>query len=44
MKTTMLTFATLLALTPAAFAATETYMADLKGASEVPAVDTIAQP
>ena len=40
MKTTMLTFATLLALTPAAFAATETYMADLKGASEVPAVDT----
>ena len=40
MKTTMLTFAALIALTPAAFAATETYMADLKGASEVPAVDS----
>jgi hypothetical protein len=42
MKMTMLTFATLIALTPAAFAATETYMADLKGASEVPAVDSKA--
>ena len=40
MKTTMLTFAALIALTPAAFAASETYMADLKGASEVPAVDS----
>ena len=40
MRMTMLTFATLIALTPAAFAATETYMADLKGASEVPAVDS----
>jgi len=40
MKMTMLTFAALIALTPAAFAATETYMADLKGASEVPAVDS----
>jgi CHRD domain len=40
MKTTMLTFVALIALTPAAFAATETYMADLKGASEVPAVDS----
>ena len=40
MKTTMLTFAALIALTPAAFAASETYTADLKGASEVPAVDS----
>jgi len=40
MKTTMLTFAALIALTPAAFAASETYMADLKGAGEVPAVDS----
>jgi hypothetical protein len=42
MKMTMLTFAALIALTPAAFAASETYMADLKGASEVPAVDSKA--
>ena len=40
MKTTMLTFAALIALTPAAFAATETFTADLKAASEVPAVDS----
>ncbi|MBN9086081.1 MAG: CHRD domain-containing protein [Reyranella sp.] len=40
MRTTLLTAAALLALTPAAFAATETYTADLKGASEVPAVDS----
>jgi hypothetical protein len=40
MKTTMLTFAALIAMTPAAFAATETYGADLKGSAEVPAVDT----
>jgi len=33
-------FAALLALTPAAFAATETYTADLKAASEVPANDS----
>src|SRR5437016_5388621 len=32
--------AALLALAPAAFAATETYTADLKAASEVPAVDS----
>jgi hypothetical protein len=35
---TLLTAAALLALTPAAFAATETYTADLKGSAEVPAV------
>jgi len=40
MKMTMITAAALLALAPAAYAATETYMADLKGASEVPAVDS----
>ena len=40
MKLTMLTAAAVLALTPAAFAATETYTADLKSASEVPAVDS----
>ena len=40
MKTTMLAFAAMLALSPAAFAATETYSADLKAASEVPANDS----
>jgi hypothetical protein len=40
MKTTMLAFAALLALAPAAFAATETFSADLKAASEVPANDS----
>ena len=40
MKLTMLTAAAVLALTPAAFAASETYTADLKAASEVPAVDS----
>ena len=40
MKITMLTAVALLALAPAAFAATETYTADLKAASEVPAVDS----
>ena len=40
MKTTMLAFAALLALAPAAFAATENYSADLKAASEVPANDS----
>jgi hypothetical protein len=40
MKVTMLTAAALLALAPAAYAATENFGADLKGASEVPAVDT----
>jgi hypothetical protein len=40
MKVTMLTAAALLALAPAAFAATETYTADLKAASEVPANDS----
>jgi Cu/Zn superoxide dismutase len=40
MKMTMLTAAALLALTPAAFAASETYTAELKAASEVPAVDS----
>jgi len=40
MKTTMLTFAALIALTPAAFAATESFTADLKAASEVPANDS----
>jgi len=33
-------FAAVLVLAPAAFAASETYTADLKGSSEVPAVDT----
>jgi len=36
----LLTAAALLALAPAAFAATETYTADLKAANEVPAVDS----
>lgn len=40
MKTTMLAFAALLAFTPAAFAATENFSADLKAASEVPANDS----
>src|SRR5689334_15811360 len=40
MRMTLLTTAVLLALTPAAFAATETYTADLKAASEVPAVNS----
>ena len=40
MKTTMLAFAALLALAPAAFAATENFSADLKAASEVPANDS----
>ncbi len=40
MKTTILTFAAMLALAPAAFAATETYSADLKASSEVPANDS----
>ena len=40
MRMTLLTAAALLALTPAAFAATETYTADLKGTAEVPAVDS----
>jgi hypothetical protein len=40
MKTTMLSFAALLVLSPAAFAATETFSADLKAASEVPANDS----
>ena len=40
MKMTLLTAAAVLALTPAAFAASETYTADLKAASEVPAVDS----
>jgi hypothetical protein len=40
MRTTLLTAAALLAFAPAAFAATETYTADLKGAAEVPAVDS----
>lgn len=39
MRMTLLTAAALLALAPAAFAASETYTADLKTASEVPAVD-----
>jgi hypothetical protein len=38
MKMTMLTAAALLAFAPAAFAATETYTADLKAANEVPAI------
>jgi hypothetical protein len=40
MKTTMLAFAALLALAPAAFAATENFSADLGAASEVPANDS----
>jgi hypothetical protein len=40
MKTTMLAFAALLALSPAAFAATENFAADLKAANEVPANDS----
>ena len=40
MRMTLLTAAALLALAPAAFAATETYTADLKAANEVPAVDS----
>jgi hypothetical protein len=40
MRTTMLAFAALLALAPAAFAATENFSADLKAASEVPANDS----
>jgi CHRD domain-containing protein len=40
MKTTILTLAALVVLTPAAFAATETFTADLKAASEVPANDS----
>ena len=40
MKTILLTTAALLALTPAAFAASETFSADLKPSNEVPANDT----
>ena len=40
MKMTMLAFAALLALAPAAFAATENYSADLKSSNEVPANDS----
>ncbi len=40
MKITLLTAAALLALSPAAFAATENYTADLKASAEVPAVDS----
>jgi hypothetical protein len=40
MKITLLTAAALLALTPAAFAASETFTADLKPSSEVPAIDS----
>jgi hypothetical protein len=40
MKTTMLAFAALLAFAPAAYAATETYSADLKASAEVPANDS----
>src|SRR5215468_979307 len=40
MRMTLLTAAALLALTPAAFAATENYAADLKASAEVPAVDS----
>jgi hypothetical protein len=39
-NTTMLAAVALLALAPAAFAATETYTADLKPSNEVPAVDS----
>jgi len=42
MKITVLTAAALLALTPAAFAASETFSADLKPSAEVPAVDSKA--
>ena len=42
MRITLLTTAALLALTPAAFAASESFTADLKPASEVPAVDSKA--
>jgi len=42
MKMTMLTAAILLALAPAAFAASETYTADLKASNEVPANDSKA--
>jgi hypothetical protein len=40
MKTTMLAFAALLAVAPAAFAATENFSADLNAASQVPANDS----
>ena len=40
MKTTMLAFAALLALSPAAFAATETFFADLKASNQVPVNDS----
>ena len=40
MKTTMLALAALLALAPAAFAATENYSADLKASSQVPVNDS----
>ena len=40
MKITLLTTAALLALTPAAFAASESFTADLKSANAVPAVDS----
>ena len=42
MKITLLTTAALLALTPAAFAASESFTADLKPSAEVPAVDSKA--
>jgi hypothetical protein len=42
MKITLLTAAALLALSPAAFAASETFTADLKPSSEVPANDSKA--
>jgi len=40
MKITLLTTVALLALTPAAFAASETFTADLKSSNEVPANDS----
>ena len=40
MKITLLTAAAFLVLTPTAFAASETFTADLKPSSEVPAVDS----
>ena len=40
MRITLITAAALLALTPAAFAASETYTADLKASNEVPANDS----
>ena len=40
MKITLLTAAAFLVLTPAAFAASETFTADLKSANAVPAVDS----